>query len=1219
MIRWHARARSLSLQNRITLVTLLVFLLGIWTVTLYATRSLRDDFIRVIGNQQYSTVSTLASQLNDELADGLAQLGHMAGEIDPELLQSPQRLQDYLVRHSEHIRPFNGGLRVSDHDGRTLASFPYSEDRIGVSYADRDYMISALKDGRPNIGKPAIGKILGTPVIGLAYPIKSTSGQTIGAVVGAIILGDSSIFQKIVKTRYGQTGGYLIIAPRHHIVVAGTDSGRNMTPTPPQGANIMNDRYVAGYEGYGIALNSRGIEEISAAKRIPVADWLLVSVLPTAEAFAPLSALQQRVLMSALLLSMLAGALAWWLVRRTLRKQFAPMLAATEALTDMSSHNHIADQPLDVKRQDEVGRLIGSFNVLLDSLRQRELALKDSEQHYRTLANGGSALIWTPGTDKQCNYVNEPWLRFTGRTLEQETGQGRMEGIHPDDFAQCQERFTSHFERHEAFSMEYRLRHASGDYRWILDDAAPRYDSDGNFIGYIGFCHDITERKLATDALLRAASVFSHAREGIVVTSTDGTIVDANEAFTRITGFTREEAIGRNPNILRSGSQPPEFYESMWKQLIEQGHWTGEIWNRRKNGEVYAELLTISSVCDSSGKPTNYIGLFSDITAQKEHQRELESIAHYDPLTGLPNRVLLGDRLRQAMRQSERRNLLLGVAYIDLDGFKSINDNFGHQTGDQFLIAVAQAMKDALREGDTIARLGGDEFVVILLDLPSHQIAAPLLERLLAAAARPIHLHGTGHRVSASIGVTFYPQSEPADADQLLRQADQAMYQAKLAGKNRYHFFDIEQDRSTRGRHESIERIREAIDNDEFTLYYQPKVNMRDGSLVGTEALLRWRHPERGMLLPAEFLPAIEEHALGKVLGEWVIAQALAQISRWQKLGHAIPVSINVGAYQLQQPDFVQRLSAAMALHPEVSPSLLQLEVLETSALEELAHVSKVIAECRQLGIHFALDDFGTGYSSLTYLKRLPAQALKIDQSFVRDMLDNADDLAILEGIIGFAHAFARELIAEGVETEAHGELLLQLGCELGQGFGIAQPMPGNDMPTWVGSWTPPAAWTAARRIGRDALPALYAMVEHRSWIRQVTAYLSGQRDTPPDLDPGLCRFGSWLGSRLVKATPEEIIEITAASNLHEQAHRLARELISDYHHGQRADISSRLAELEHLRDALTRSLFSFCNETADNRPAPALKTPYQARPSLRPTHAPRRNERKRRTTEQPT
>lgn len=1195
MIRWRARTASLSLQNRITLMTLLVFLLGIWSVTLYATRSLREDFIQVIGNQQYSTVSTLATQLNDELEEGLAQLGHMAGEIDPDLLQSPQRLQDYLVRHSEHIRSFNGGLRVSDHNGKTLASFPYSEDRIGMSYADRDYMITALKEGRANIGKPAIGKLLGTPVIGLAYPIKSASGQTIGAVVGAIVLGDSSIFQKIVRTRYGQTGGYLIIAPRHNIVVASTDNSRSMTPTPPPGSNAMNDRYVAGYEGYGIALSSRGVEEISAAKRIPVADWFLVSVLPTAEAFAPLSALQQRVLMSALLLSMLAGALAWWLVRRTLRQQFAPMLLATEALTDMSSRNRIADQPLAVKRQDEVGHLIGSFNVLLDSLRQREQALKDSEQHYRTLANGGSALIWTSDTDKLRNYVNEPWLRFTGRTLAQETGEGWTEGVHPDDLAHCLETYVSHFERREPFSLEYRLRHASGEYRWILDDATPRYDSDGNFIGYIGFCHDITERRLATDALLRAASVFSHAREGIVVTGTDGTIVDTNEAFTRITGFSREEAIGHNPSILRSGNHLPEFYESMWKQLLEQGHWTGEIWNRRKNGEVYAELLTISSVCDSTGKPTNYIGLFSDITAQKEHQRELESIAHYDALTGLPNRVLLGDRLRQAMLQSERRSLLLGVAYIDLDGFKSINDGFGHQTGDQFLIAVAQGMKDTLREGDTIARLGGDEFVVILLDLPSHQIAIPLLERLLAAAARPIQLHGTGHRVSASIGVTFYPQSEPADADQLLRQADQAMYQAKLAGKNRYHFFDIEQDRCTRGRHESIERIREAIANDEFMLLYQPKVNMRNGSLVGTEALLRWRHPERGTLLPAEFLPAIEEHALGKALGEWVIAQALIQISRWQKLGHAIPVSINVGASQLQQHDFVERLDTAIALHPDVSPSLLQLEILETSALEELAHVSKVIADCRQLGIHFALDDFGTGYSSLTYLKRLPAQALKIDQSFVRDMLDNADDLAILEGIIGFAHAFSRELIAEGVETEAHGELLLQLGCELGQGFGIARPMPGDDIPAWVKRWTPPAVWSTARRIGRDELPTLYAMVEHRAWMRQVTTYLVGQRDTPPELDPGLCRFGSWLGSKLVKATPDEVAEIAAASKLHEQAHRMAQELISDSRHGKRTNVGSRLAELDRLRDELTRSLFSFCNEAGDSRPAPDRNMSHQS------------------------
>ena len=1174
MNRWHALLGKLSLQNRITAITLAVFLLGIWSITLYATRSLRQDFIQVIGNQQYSTVSTLASQLNDELAEGLQQLGRMAGEIDHRLLNAPDQLQDYLVGHAEYVRHFNGGIRIADQNGKTLASFPYSEERIGVSYADRDYMIAALEEGRANIGKPVLGKILGTPVIGLAVPVKAANGKIIGAVVGAISLGDSSIFQKIAGNRYGRTGGYLIIAPRHNLVVTGTDPSRTMTPAPPPGANAMNDRYVAGYEGYGVALNSRAIEEISAAKRIPVADWFLVSVLPTSEAFAPLAAVQQRVLMSALLLSMLAGSLAWWLVRRTLRQQFAPMLAATEALSHMGAENALTVHPLAVERQDEVGQLIGGFNVLLDSLHRHEQALKDSEQHYRTLANGGSALIWTSGIDKLCNYFNDPWLGFTGRTLEQEMGNGWAEGVHPDDFERCLGIYVSHFDRQEPFSMEYRLRHASGEYRWILDDGNPRYDSDGNFIGYIGFCYDITERKLATDALLRAASVFSHAREGILVTAPDGSIVDANEAFTRITGYTRDEAIGRNPNMLRSGRQPAEFYETMWRQLAEDGHWTGEIWNRRKNGEVYAELLTISSVRDTDGRTQNYIGLFSDITAQKAHQRELESIAHYDALTGLPNRVLLGDRLRQAMLQSERRNLLLGVAYIDLDGFKAINDGFGHQTGDQFLISIAQRMKDALREGDTIARLGGDEFVVILLDLPSHQIAAPLLDRLLAAAARPVHLHGAEHRVSASIGVTFYPQSESADADQLLRQADQAMYQAKLAGKNRCHFFDIEQDRSARGRHESIERIREALDHDEFTLYYQPKVNMRDGSLIGTEALIRWRHPERGVLLPAEFLPAIEDHALGKEVGEWVIARALQQIGEWQDSGYTIPVSINIGAYQLQQQDFVERLGAAVALHPDVSPSLLQLEVLETSALEELAQVSKVISDCRKLGIHFALDDFGTGYSSLTYLKRLPAQALKIDQSFVRDMLDNADDLAILEGIIGFANAFARELVAEGVETEAHGELLLQLGCDIGQGFGIAHPMPGDEVPTWVRQWTPPPLWSAARRVERNELPALYAMIEHRAWIRDVRSYLCGQRDTPPELDPGLCRFGSWLGNRLAHTGHDEIAEIAATSALHEQAHRLAIELIADYQDGNRARALTRMAELDRLRDALILSLF---------------------------------------------
>ena len=570
-----------------------------------------------------------------------------------------------------------------------------------------------------------------------------------------------------------------------------------------------------------------------------------------------------------------------------------------------------------------------------------------------------------------------------------------------------------------------------------------------------------------TDGRL-AAIVFTHAREGIMITHADGTILDVNDAFTRITGYERDEVLGQNPRILSSGRQGKEFYATMWRHLMENGHCIGEVWNRRKNGEVYAEMQTISAVRDAQGKTSHYVALFSDITTIKAHQQQLEHIAHYDALTNLPNRVLLADRLYQAMTQAQRRGQLLAVAYLDLDGFKSINDRHGHEAGDQLLIALASRMKLALREGDTLARLGGDEFVAVLLDLPDVAASVPMLTRLLAAAAQPVQSDDLVLQVSASLGVTFYPQADEVDADLLLRQADQAMYQAKQAGKNRYHVFDAEQDRNVRGHHESIERIRQALAEHEFVLHYQPKVNMRTGQVIGAEALIRWQHPVQGLLLPAAFLPMIEDHPLAIDIGEWVIDTTLTQMEHWQAAGLEMPVSVNVGARQLQQTNFVARLRAQLAAHPQVSPSRLELEVLETSALKDLAHVSMTIESCSQMGIKFSLDDFGTGYSSLTYLKRLPVALLKIDQSFVRDMLDDPDDMAILEGVIGLANAFHREVIAEGVETVAHGEMLLQLGCELAQGYGIARPMPADALPPWCTAWQAAPAW-----IGRCKIKAL--------------------------------------------------------------------------------------------------------------------------------------------------
>jgi diguanylate cyclase (GGDEF)-like protein len=415
--------------------------------------------------------------------------------------------------------------------------------------------------------------------------------------------------------------------------------------------------------------------------------------------------------------------------------------------------------------------------------------------------------------------------------------------------------------------------------------------------------------------------------------------------------------------------------------------------------------------------------------------------------------------MRQGITQVRRRNQSLAVVFLDLDGFKTINDENGHEAGDRLLMVISSRMVEVLREGDTVARIGGDEFVVVLLDLDNEDTALNLLNRLLAAAFEPVQVADISLQVSASLGVAFYPQQEDVDADQLLRQADQAMYQAKLAGKNRYHVYDAALDRSIRTRNESLDCFRVAMIKQEFVLYYQPKVNMRTGAIIGAEALIRWNHPERGLLSPALFLPEIEDHPLAIELGEWVIDTALTQIELWRNQGLEIQVSVNVGARQLQQSNFVIRLCEILAAHPDILPSYLELEVLETSALEDIAKASLLIENCRKLGVSFALDDFGTGYSSLTYLKRLAVNVLKIDQSFVRDMLFDLDDLAIIEAVVGLGRTFRRQVIAEGVETVEHGVLLLQLGCELAQGYGIARPMPADQLLSWAMTWRPDPAW----------------------------------------------------------------------------------------------------------------------------------------------------------------
>ena len=737
----------------------------------------------------------------------------------------------------------------------------------------------------------------------------------------------------------------------------------------------------------------------------------------------------------------------------------------------------------------------------------------------------------------------------------------------------AEEMLDSRLEQRTHFFFQHRL--GTGEIRDVEVYSTPIQISGLTLL--FSIVHDVTARKQAEQQLHMFANVFSHAHEGVMITAPDGQIIDVNQSFSRITGYARDEVIGETPRLFKSDHHLPDFFAQMWQTLRDTDLWSGEVWNRRKNGELYVESKNISAVRNPRGELLHYVALFSDVTALKQHATALQHAAHYDALTGLPNRVLLAERMRHAMAQARLQHQRLAVAYLDLDGFKPINDEHGHTIGDQLLKQLAARIQQVLPDGDTFARLGGDEFVAVFVDADSSR-----LTQLLVAAALPVQIGELSLRVSASLGVTFYPQADEVEPDQLLRQADQAMYQAKLAGKNRYHLFDAEHDRTVRGHNESLGRIATALAAQEFVLHYQPKVNMRTGIVIGAEALIRWQHPQRGLLSPAAFLPAIENHPLAISVGEWVIDTALSQISAWRSIGLPLAVSVNVGARQLQHPDFVAQLRSIIARHPDFHAGDLEMEVLETSALEDILRVSAVIDACRQLGINFSLDDFGTGYSSLTYLKRLPVAQLKIDQTFVRDMLDDPDDLAILEGIIGMATAFRRQVIAEGVETVAQGQMLLQLGCELGQGYGIARPMPADALADWVRHWNPDPLWLGQVAIGRHDLPLLFAGVEHHAWLQSVDRYVCDGAEKYPVLDAQHCHFGRWI-------VDEGAVRYGASGafaslvHVHAQMHGLAARCCDQHDHDQ--STSDGLVALCDLQRKFTAHLKTIGRIVALNEP----------------------------------
>ena len=617
--------------------------------------------------------------------------------------------------------------------------------------------------------------------------------------------------------------------------------------------------------------------------------------------------------------------------------------------------------------------------------------------------------------------------------------------VHPEDRDNVKRALASAIGGGNDFSTDFRILLPNGQERMVNGHAEATHDSDGKVVCLSGTLQDITQRKSAEAKLRQAAAVFENTTEGVMITDADGHIVAVNRAFAEITGYAEDEVAGLSAAFLKSGRHDEQFYASMWSAIRENGHWQGEVWNRRKNGDLYPEWLNISMVKDERGRTTHYVGVFSDISAMKESESRLDHLAHHDPLTGLPNRLMLNARMEHALARAHRSNTLLAVLFIDLDHFKNINDTLGHPIGDLLLQEVAQRLIHCVREEDTVTRLGGDEFTLLLEDLEDSRFASGVAQKIIAVLAESFMLQGHEVFVTCSVGISIYP-NDGGDITTLFKNADSALYRAKEQGRNNYQYYTEELTIRAMERLTMENDLRHALQRNELVLHYQPQVDLYNGRVIGVEALLRWQHPEIGLISPNTFIPLAEETGLIVPIGEWVLRTACARLKAWIDEGlPRIRVGVNLSSRQFNQNN-LDEVVASVLHDTGLPPDCLELELTERMIMQDAEGTIAILHKLRALGVQFSIDDFGTGYSSLSYLKRFPIDRIKIDQSFVREITTNSEDAAVSRAIISLSHSLNLKTVAEGVESAEQQEFLRTLQCDEIQGFHFSQPVPEQEL-----------------------------------------------------------------------------------------------------------------------------------------------------------------------------
>ncbi|MDD5241851.1 MAG: EAL domain-containing protein [Sulfuricella sp.] len=688
----------------------------------------------------------------------------------------------------------------------------------------------------------------------------------------------------------------------------------------------------------------------------------------------------------------------------------------------------------------------GKFNQIS---RTAENTLFEQKEFLNAILESGPECVKVISADGSLLQINRAGLAMLEvDTLEEAVEQGLLNFVqreYRNAFVQFSRRVLSG----ESGIMAFPIKGKQGTPRWLETHATPMRNAQEEIIALVGVTRDITEHRRMEERLRLSAKVFENSGEGIIITDAASRIMSVNHAFTGVTGYSAEEAIGQTPAILNSGRQNEGFFRDMWHDISQQDYWSGEIWNRRKNGEAYPEWLGVSVVRDVDNRVTHYVGIFSDISEIKKSEAKIEFLAYHDPLTELPNRLLARDHMELAMSSADRANSKATLLFLDIDNFKTINDSLGHAVGDTLLKAVAARLRECLRDTDTLSRQGGDEFLIVLPDVSDSDAIAGVAEKILTRMAASFHLGSHELSISLSVGLAVYPD-DGRDFETLLKKADTAMYQAKEAGRNSYRFHTEQMNA------DAVEYLRirnglcQALEKGEFVLHYQPQVSLASGAVIGAEALIRWHHPELGLVPPGRFIRIAEESGLIEPIGKWVLLEACRQAAAWCKAGlPELVIAVNLSAVQFKRGDLMR--SVAQALDDSgLDPALLELELTESILIQNTEQVLGTVQRLKTLGVKLSIDDFGTGYSSLSYLKRFNVDKLKIDQSFVRDMVNDPSDAAIIRAIIQMAKSLNLKTIAEGVEDKQTLDFLRLNHCDEAQGYHFARPIPADDFFAYV-------------------------------------------------------------------------------------------------------------------------------------------------------------------------